>query len=147
MKRYVINLKEEERFGLEAIVKQKRVDQARRTRALILLRSDAGFTDEEISEEVGTSIATAERIRQRCCEEGIAASLDRKPQKNRKPRKFEGATEAKLVQLACSSPPEGRSGWTLSLLADQLVELRIFDSVSKSSVQRVLKKTNSSLGA
>jgi len=73
--------------------------------------------------------------------------LDRKPQDTpSRPRKFDGASEAKLTQLACSKPPAGHARWTLGLLADKLVELKVFDSVSKSSVQRGLKKVNSSLG-
>ena len=73
--------------------------------------------------EVG--VATVERVRRRCIERGVAASLDRKPQDNpSRPRKLDGASEAKLVQVACSAPPAGRARWTLSLLADRLVELK-----------------------
>jgi len=146
MKRYRVNLTKDERAALEELVGRKRVDQFRRMRALVLLRADEGLTDEEIAEMLGTSVPTTERVRRRCCEEGLAAALERKPQKNRKPRKFDGASEAKLVQLACSAPPHGRARWTLSLLADQLVELRVFESVSSSAVQRALKKTNSNPG-
>jgi transposase len=146
MKRYIVNLTADERSALDELVGRKRVDQFRRMRALVLLRAADGFSDEDIADEVGTSVATAERVRRRCCEDGLAAALERKPQLNRKARKFDGASEAKLVKLACSSPPDGRACWTLSLLADHMVELRVFDSVSQSSVQRVLKKTNSSRG-
>jgi transposase len=88
-----------------------------------------------------------ERVRKRCIERGIEGCLDRKSQDNpSRPRKLDGAAEAHLVHLACSEAPEGRARWTLSLLAGKLVELKIFDSVSKSTVQRGLKKTNSSRG-
>jgi hypothetical protein len=59
---------------------------------------------------------------------------------------FDGESEAQLVALACSPPPEGRSRWTLQLLADRLVELNVFESVSDETVRQTLKKTNSSLG-
>lgn len=91
--------------------------------------------------------ATVERVRRRCCERGVEACLERKPQENpSRPRKLDGEAEARLVLIACSEAPEGRSRWTLSLLADRLVELNVFESVSKSTIQRGLKKTNSSLG-
>jgi hypothetical protein len=44
--------------------------------------------------------------------------------------------------LACSAPPEGKSRWTLRLLAEQAVELKIVDTVSHESVRQALKKTN-----
>jgi transposase len=73
--------------------------------------------------------------------------LDRKRQENpSRPRKLDGAAEAQLVRLACSEPPAGRARWTLTLLADSLVELKIFESVSKSTIQRGLKKTSSNPG-
>ena len=119
----------------------------KRQRAMILLRANDGLTDEEIAEDLGIGRATVERARKRCVERGVAAAIERKPQENpSRPRKFDGASEARLAQIACSSPPEGRAHWTLSLLSDRLVELKVFDSISKSSVQRALKKTPSSPG-
>jgi hypothetical protein len=92
-------------------------------------------------------LVTVERVRKRCIERGVEACLERKPQENpSRPRKLDGAAEAQLVRLACSSPPAGRSRWTLTLLADGLIELKVFDTVSKSTIQRGLKKMNSSPG-
>ena len=146
-KRYIVNLTCDERASLEDIAKRQRVSALKRQRALILLRADDDLTDAEIAEELEVGRATVERVRRRCVERGIAAALDRKAQENpSRPRKFDGASEAKLVQIACCTPPEGRTQWTLSLLGERLVELKVFESVSKSSVQRVLKKTSSSPG-
>jgi len=101
----------------------------------------------EIAEDLGVGRATVERVRQRCCERGVEACLDRKAQENpSRPRKLDGEAEARLVQIACSEAPAGRSRWTLSLLAERLVQLSVFESVSKSTIQRGLKKTNSSRG-
>jgi transposase len=147
MKRYVVNLTEEERASLDDLVTRQRVSAVKRQRAMILLKAEDGLTDEEIAEDLGVGRATVERVRKRCVERGVVAAIERKPQENpSRPRKFDGALEAKLVQLACSSPPEGRAHWTLSLLGDRLVELKVFNSISKSSVQRALKKTTSSPG-
>jgi transposase len=61
------------------------------------------------------------------------------------PKKFSGRQKAKITAIACSEPPEGRNRWTLRLLADKIVELRIAESISYKTVERVLKKTNSNL--
>jgi len=146
-KRYVVNLTAVEREGLRQIVDRERVSGLKRMRAQILLKADEGLTDQEIADELEVGLVTVERVRKRCCERGIEASLERKAQDNpSRPRKLDGAAEAQLVRLACSEPPDGRARWTLSLLASGLVELKVFDSVSKSTVQRGLKKTRSSHG-
>lgn len=146
-KRYVVNLTPEERQVLTQLVDRERVSGLKRQRASILLMADDGLADEEIAHDLEVGLATVARVRQRCVERGLEASLDRKPQQNPpRPRKLDGATEARLVQVACSAPPLGRTRWTVTLLTDRLVELSIFESVSTSTVQRALKKTKSSLG-
>ena len=146
-KRYIINLTPAEREALQQLVGRERVSGLKRMRASILLKADEGMTDAEIADELEVGLVTVERVRKRCIERGIEGCLDRKPQDNpSRPRKLDGASEAQLVRLACSDPPTGRGRWTLSLLAGKLVELKVFDSVSKSTVQRGLKKTNSSRG-
>ena len=87
-----------------------------------------------------------ELVRRRCVEEGLERALGRKEQMNRCPRKLDDQGEAHLVALACSQPPDGRAGWTLHLLAEQLVEREIVESISTETVRRCLKKTGSSLG-
>ena len=70
---------------------------------------------------------------------GLDVALKRKPYKQRQ-KVFDGDFEAKIIQIACSEAPEGRSRWTLQLIADKAVELKIVDSVSIMTVHRVLKK-------
>lgn len=146
-KRYIVNLTAGESAALTELTTRARVSGLRRLRASILLKADAGLTDEEIADDLDVGLTTVERVRKRCIERGVAGTVDRKPQETlSRPRKLDGASEAKLVQIACSSPPEGHARWTLSLLADRLVELEVFASVSKSTIQRGLKKTRPSLG-
>jgi transposase len=146
-KRYVVSLTPVEREGLRQIVGRERVSGLKRVRASILLKADEGLTDQEIADDLEVGLVTVERVRKRCCERGIEACLDRKPQERpSRPRKLDGAAEARLLQIACSQPPAGRGRWTIGLLADKLVELKVFDSVSKSTVQRALKKTRPSRG-
>lgn len=87
------------------------------------------------------SSKTVARIRQRFVEEGLESALSRRPHANPKSRKIDGEREAHLVALCCSTPPEGRSRWTLKLLANKLIALEIIDSVSSTTIGRVLKKT------
>lgn len=146
-KRYIVNLTRAEREGLEQLVRRARVSGVKRERASILLRADDDLTDEEIADELQVGVKTVARVRQRCVERGVQASLERRPQDNpSRPRKLDGAAEARLTQIACSEAPEGRARWTLSLLADRMVELKVFESVSKSTIQRGLKKASSSPG-
>jgi len=147
-KRYIVNLTPAERAGLIQLVKRERVSGLKRQRANILLKADDGLTDQEIADELEVGLVTVERVRKRCCERGLEGCLDRKPQDTpSRPRKLDGASEARLVQIACSPPPNGRARWTISLLTDKLVELRVFETVSASTVQRGLKKMRSSRGS
>jgi transposase len=147
-KRYIVNLTQEERASLTQLVRRERVSGLKRMRASILLKADEDQTDQEIAEDLDVGVVTVERVRKRCIERGVEACLERKAQDNpSRPRKLDGVAEAKLVQIACSPPPAGRARWTLSLLADRLVELDVFDSVSVSTIQRGLKKTSSNLGS
>jgi len=121
-------------------------------RARILLKADAAsggpaWIDERIAEAIEVNVTTVERIRQRFVEQGLEAALSRKPQdRPSRQRKLDGRSEARLIALACSAPPTGRTAWTLRLLADKLVELEIVDTISDETVRQVLKKTNSSRG-
>jgi len=147
-KRYIVNLTVAERETLTQLVRRDRVSGLKRMRASILLKADDDQTDQEIADDLEVGLVTVERVRKRCIERGVEACLERKTQETpSRPRKLDGVAEAKLVQIACSPPPPGRARWTLSLLADQLVELEVFDRVSISTIQRGLKKTSSSLGS
>jgi transposase len=147
MEKYIVNLTANERAALGEIYQKQRVSALKRTRAGILLKADDGLTDSEIGEDLGVGHATIERIRKRAVLDGIEAALERRKQDapSRKPT-LDGRGEARLVQLACSEPPEGHARWTLTMLADKLVELHVVESVSVTTVQRRLKKTASNRG-
>jgi transposase len=140
-KRYIINLSDEERVALQAVVAGRRGLPQRR-RAQILLKVDEGLCDAEVAEEVGVAHRTVERVRERCCTRGLVAAVETKPpERPRRLPKLDGTAQAQLVQLACSEPPNGRARWTLSLLANKMVELKIVDEVSRTTIHRELKKT------
>jgi transposase len=150
-KKYLVTLTPEEREHLASLLSAGKRSALTLTRARILLKADQttggpAWDDARIADALDCGTRTIERVRQRFVERGLEAALGRKPQdRPSRPRKFDGAAEARLIALACSQPPAGRARWTLKLLADQLVELEVFDSVSDEAVRRVLKKTNSSL--
>jgi len=146
----VVRLSSEERGQLGDLVARGRVAKATRQRAQVLLRADQGeegpgTVDEAIADLVGVSLSTVHRVRQQFVEEGLEASLYRKPARNRQYRKLDGVQEAHLVALACSSPPTGRVCWTIQLLADKLVELEIVESIGREAVRTTLKKRSSAL--
>jgi len=146
----VVRLSSEERGQLGDLVARGRVAKATRQRAQVLLRADQGeegpgTVDEAIADLVGVSLSTVHRVRQQFVEEGLEASLYRKPAMNRQYRKLDGVQEAHLVALACSSPPTGRVCWTIQLLADKLVELEIVESIGREAVRTTLKKRSSAL--
>ena len=105
------------------------------------------YTDKEIKEAGEVSIATIERTRKTFALEGLDATLTPKKRlKPSRPQKFDGEKEAHLIALACSQAPEGFSSWTLRLLAEKMVELNHFSSVSHEMIRRILKKTHLALG-
>lgn len=139
MKRYTINLNDEEREELTRLTTTGRHAARKILHARILLKADEGLTDVKIGEHLGVGVRTVERVRLRCATEGLSAALNPKKRPPKRP-KIDGEAEARLVQLACSTAPDGQGRWTLRLLADKLVELDVLDSISHETVRRCLKK-------
>jgi transposase len=145
-KRYIVTLTPEERTYLRGLISKGKAAAFKQRHARILLKTDQGsegecWTDEKIEQALDVHSSTVERLRRRFVEEGLEAALQRKEQKNRRAKIIDGEAEAHLVTLACSKPPEGRTTWTLQLLADQMVSLEVVDSVSPETVRKTLKKT------
>ena len=150
-KKYRIRLTTDEQQELKALVSRGRSVAYKQTHARILLmsdevREDGGMKDADISGALGVGLSMVERVRLRCAEEGIESALNRKKQLRRRQKILDGEREARLIAMACGEPPEGRASWTLKLLADQLVECEIVETISTETVRQVLKKTNSSRG-
>ena len=150
VKKYIVRLSAEERAQLNALIQKGKAPVRQVLKARILLKADAsdageGWSDPRIAEALDTSVDTIARTRQQLVEGGIDAALTRKhsPNSARK-RLFDGAAEAKLIALACSDPPKGRSRWTLTLLESAVVERNIVDRASDNTIARTLKKTRSS---
>ncbi len=150
VKKYNVRLSPDERDLLAALVGNGKHPARKLLKARILLKADIseageGWSDSLIADALDTSTDTVYRTRQRLVEEGLEAALAYKySPRSARPRIFDGAAEAKLIALACSEPPKGRSRWTLQLLEEQVVELKIVDRASDNTIGRTLKKTFSS---
>jgi transposase len=139
--KYVVNLSADERASLQQLIRSGRPAARRVMRARILLKADEGLTDAEVASAVDVGIATVHRIRQRCVEEGLETALGERTRSGA-PARLSGTAQAHLIALACSKPPDGRPRWTLRLLADRVVELKLAEQCSYETVRRVLKKTS-----
>ena len=147
-KKYVVRLTSEERATLERLVGVGKAAARKILHGRVLLQVDQGpqgpaWSDAKVSEALRVHPNTIGGIRQRFVEQGVEAALSRKKQQrpSRQPR-LDGQAEAHLIALRCGEPPAGRTRWTLRLLADRLVELRIVEGVCHETVRQVLKKTS-----
>jgi transposase len=138
-KRYIVTLTADEREMLQTMIRSGTERARKLTRARILLKADDGWQDQAIAKALDVGIATVERTRQRFVVEGLEAALKARRPKRQYSRKLDGEQEARLIALTCSSPPEGHGRWSLRLLADKVVELKITDSVSHETIRRVLQ--------
>ena len=111
----------------------------------MVLQADAGLSDDAIAQALDIGTATVERIRKRLVEEGLEAALRERPRPGGQ-RKLDGKQEAFLSALAWSTPPEGRAGWTMKVLADRLVALPVVEAIADATVRRTRKKMPSSRG-
>lgn len=150
-KKYIVTLMEEERQVLQEMLSRGKAAARKLMHARILLKADAApggpdWPDGRIAEALDIGQATVERVRKQFVEEGLEAALERRKPRRVYARKLDGDGEAHLVALACQEPPEGRSRWTLRLLADRMVQLEYVDQLSYQTVRRTLKKTRSSRG-
>jgi DNA-binding transcriptional LysR family regulator len=152
MDKYRVTLTEEERGQLTQMVSSGKSAARKLTHARILLLADDSLgqehADEQIIAALGTSLRTVSRVRQQLVTQGLDFALARRRQPLRPDKvKIKGDVEQRLVELACSDPPQGRCHWTLQLLADELVVRGLIDRVGLETVRQALKKTTSSRGS
>ena len=150
-KKYIVQLTSDQRAMLEQLTRTGTTAASVQRHARILLKADISadgpaWGDAAIAAAVELSVPTVERVRQLFVRQGLDAALKRKPTARASQRKLDGAAEAQLVAITCSAPPAGAERWTLALLADKLVELKVVDSIARDTVRLTLKKTNSNPG-
>ena len=138
-KRYIVTLTTEEREMLQSLISSGTERARKLTHARILLKADEGWKDKDICRALDVGIATVERVRKRFVLEGLVAALNQRRSNREYSRKLDGEQEARLIALTCGSPPKGHARWSLRLLADRVVQLKIVDSVSHETIRQVLK--------
>jgi hypothetical protein len=145
-KKYIVELPEEERDRLTEMISKGRTSAYKIKRANILLKADvqeSAWNDAQISEAFSVHPNTVGNIRKRYVQQGLEAVINRQKQTRlSRERTFDGESEARLIALSCSDPPEGYGRWTLRLLADKIVEMEIVDTVSYETIRKTLKKTS-----
>lgn len=149
MPRYIVTLTDDEILELKALV-QKGGKGYRIRHAQILLKLDQrpenkSWTYDRIKDAYGASHNTVAGIAKRFVMEGMEAALNRKKQQNRY-RKVTGDVEARICAIACSTPPEGSSRWTMQAISDELIRLEVVDYITDTTVCEVMKKTGSNRG-
>lgn len=148
MKRYLVRLEADERVRLEQMVRGGKAGAFRIRHANVLLAVDEskagpGLKDAAVAEALGVAVRSIESLRRRFVEEGLDAALERRKQvRPSTERMFDGEKEARLIAVACGAKPEGRASWTLELLAERAVALKIVDHCSPQTIMRTLKKTS-----
>ena len=148
--KYHIQLSNEDRQELEALIRAGKAPARTQTWARILFLSDENQTKPRKTKEIASallcSLPTITNIRRKFVEGGLQSALYDRPRPGQAP-KITGEIEAQLIALACSQPPEGKARWTLQMLADKLVELELVESISDVAVMKRLKKMNLNLGS
>ncbi len=139
MKEHIVCLKDGARQCLWELVQSGTRSVRVVRRASILLKSDEGYTDEEIAEHVGCSDRTVRSVRKRFCTGGLDNALY-DARRSGAPPTFTPRQQQQVIALACTDPPESRTCWTLELLCEHAVKRGFVKSISKSEVALWLKE-------
>lgn len=145
-KTYCVHLTPDQRAHLLERIGRGRRPAREIARARLLLKVDEGpagpaWTDDQAAEALEVSPQTVAALRKRFCKRGLKGSVERKSPDREYKTALDGEQEAHLFRIACSEPPEGRDRWSLRLLADQMVDLGIVETLSHETVRQTLKKT------
>lgn len=150
MAKYIIALSDQERQDLVSNLRTRKSTTTiyRRSQMLLAMdkNGDKAWTDRQIIEAYQVSKRQCIYLRQTLCEQGLERALNGKKYKRTVPPKFDATVEAHLIALRCSDPPEGRSSWSLRLLASEMIRLEYVEYISHEGVRDLLKKTKSNLG-
>jgi len=144
IKKYIVRLSDEERAACQSVIKTLKGSSQKVRRAQMLLKADAdgpAWIDAKIAEAFSARVQTVENLRKRLVTDGFEVALGGKQRaKPPTPPKLDGKGEAKLISMRLGKPPKGFGKWTLQLLADQLVQLEVVESICPETVRKTLKK-------
>lgn len=142
MARVVFEPTEKQLVELKRIVARRSEAAGLVRRARVVLLSAAGVPGTEIAERLDLTVEAVSRIRRRFAEGGVESLADR-PKSGRTDHAVPAATIEKIVQLAMSPPPAGRSRWTTRLLAKKvgLTSGCVSDILRKNQLKPHLTRT------
>lgn len=144
-KTFHVMLTDQQRSQLQHCVSAGKSSARKILHAHVLLKADSSsgapaWSDSQIAQAFGVSVSTVERIRKRFHHQGCEAALVAQKPNRVYSRKIDEHAEKVLIAASYTDPPAGRLRWTVRLLADKLVELHLFDSVSHETVRQAMKK-------
>jgi transposase len=142
MKKEHIKLSEIDESYLTTLISKGQQKARVFQRATALLQLHEGETIKAVAKSLKVTSKTVTAWRDNYLESGLEG-LDDKARSGR-PIEFDGNLRAKITALACSRAPQGHAKWSLTLLADKAVELNYCEQLSRSTVNKILKKMSSS---
>ena len=143
-KKYIVDLTQDEQNELRKIVDTCKGGAEKIQRARILLKADINglsWQDHQIADAESCRTSTVHNIRRRFVEDGYEKTVHRKKHMVPGRKKLlTGEQEASVIAMRLGEPPQGFGQWSLRLLADQVVEREIVESISPETVRKTLKK-------
>ena len=145
--KYEVILNDEQITFLKALLSMEETTLTIKKRILILLAihksSGKKLTHRQIAESLDVSTSTVHCTIKRFVNLGFdeCITIHRNPRQNNH-CKIQGDQQARLIQLACSTAPQGHAFWSLQLLRDKAVELKIIEPVAVETLRYALKKMN-----
>jgi len=136
----IVKLTDEQKEQLNALINKGKHSARVIKRARVLLLGEQDMKDKETAQIVGYTAQQVKNIRKRFCLEGLESTLKERPRPGA-PKKLSDKAEKVAIAIACSDAPEGRTSWTMQMIADKLVELRYVESISEDTIRLRLKKT------
>ncbi len=132
-----VKLTPEHEESLQTLLRQSTAPQRAVIRARIILAAATGRQNLDIAQELGLRAATVGKIRTRFVQDGLKALGDA-PRSGRR-RKYDAATEARVLSTLDDAKPKGYARWNGRLVAERLGD------VSDDQVWRVLRRRGISL--
>ena len=142
--KYIVQLTDEEVEKLQKIVKKKTTQAAIRNRCSILLDMDENHPplakQVDCAQKRGVTQKTVVNTVRQYSTAGLDSVLKLKRSANsyQARRKVDARAEGRLIEIACSPAPEGRSRWTIRLLEEEM-KVILDEPISREAIRRTQK--------
>jgi len=107
-------------------------------RALALLQLDAGLSAPKVAQGVPFTAQAIRVIAKRYREEGLERALFEKKRTGHA-ELLQASDKQRIIAMACSQPPEGRSRWTVRLIAEEAVKRKLVPGVGRETIRVLLQ--------